>query len=198
MYVIRDFSPLTPMTQSQYNARPVAVDASVSPNSSQAALVDITSSVTSGLKPVVAATAAGWQYDFPGSGEKSLSGALTFDEQILFSTYMPGSTASASQCTVPSVGTNQFYALSVLNGGAGTVLNGAFHVTLAQTGIAPTPTPLMPPAQAATTTTGGATGAAMLPAGTSRPIYFTAGVEMVITSGLSMVQKTYWTESDAQ
>ena len=199
MYVIRDFAPLTAMTQSQYNARPVAVDASVTPSTTQAALSDITSAVTAGSTPVVSATALGWQYDFGGSGEKSLSGTLTFDNQLLFSTYMPGAgTVGAAQCTVPSVGTNTFYDINVSNGGAGTVLNGQFHVTLAQTGIAPSPTPLMPPAVATTGNNASGTAASSGTTSASRPIYFTAGVEMVINSGLSLVQKTYWTESDAQ
>lgn len=198
LYLIRDFSPLTPLTQAQYNALPVAVDASVTASSTQLALADITSAVSAGTTPIVSATGPGWQYDFGGSGEKSLSGTLTFDNQVLFSTYMPGSAASATQCTVPSVGTNQFYVLNVLNGGAGTMLNGQYHVTLAQTGIAPAPTPLMPPAQAPSGSSPSSTAATSGTTSSGRPIYFTAGVEMVINSGLSLVQKTYWTESDAQ
>jgi type IV pilus assembly protein PilY1 len=201
MYVMRDFSPLAALTQAQYNALPVMVDASVTPSSSsaQVALVDITSAVNGGSAPTVAATAPGWQYDFGGTGEKSLSASLTFNSQLLFSTYMPGSAnAAAGQCTLPSVGTNTFYALKVQNGGASSVLNGTFHVTLSQTGIAPAPTPLMPPVAATTGGSGSSTSASSGTSGTTRPIYFTAGVEMVINNGLSLLQKTYWTESDAQ
>jgi type IV pilus assembly protein PilY1 len=199
MYVMRDLSPLAAMTQAQYNALPVMVDASVTASSSQLALVDITSSVNGGSAPTVSATAPGWQYDFGGTGEKSLSATLTFNNQVLFSTYMPGSSsATGGACTLPSVGTNTFYALKVQNGGAGSVLSGAFHVTLSQTGIAPAPTPLMPPVAATAGGGGGSSTSASGTGSTNRPIYFTAGVEMVINSGLSLVQKTYWTESDAQ
>jgi type IV pilus assembly protein PilY1 len=58
--------------------------------------------------------AEGWYITMENSGEKILSTALTFENNIVFTTYQPETTQQTSACQV-SVGTGRFYFLSVVD-----------------------------------------------------------------------------------
>ncbi|MFK7860275.1 MAG: PilC/PilY family type IV pilus protein [Granulosicoccus sp.] len=58
--------------------------------------------------------ASGWFLRLPGTGEKSLSAALTVDNEIMFTTYTPP-TQSNDICTA-TIGSGQIYTLDVFNG----------------------------------------------------------------------------------
>lgn len=55
----------------------------------------------------------GWYMDLEDSGEKVLAGSVTFNNQIVFTSYLPASTLSS--CAA-AVGSGRVYAVSVLNG----------------------------------------------------------------------------------
>ncbi|MPY20993.1 pilus assembly protein [Shewanella sp. YLB-07] len=46
----------------------------------------------------------GWYYGFGGVGEKSLAGASIIEGRVFFTSYVPGDTASSTQCLVSGVG----------------------------------------------------------------------------------------------
>ena len=199
MYVIRDYSPLQPLTQTQYNNYAYAVDAMASASAPAVALIDVTTSVNGGTTPVVPVGSAGWQYDF-GTGEKNLSSVATFNGQLLFNTYTPASVsaaASGSSCTLPSLGTNTFYDLTALSGAAGSLLNGSYSTKLQQTGIAPETTFMFPApgfgerVELGGSSSGGGGG------GQQRQVVCTNGVEILSgCKSFNTVLKTYWTEND--
>ena len=214
MYSIRDFSPLTPLTTAGYAALKVIVDASVTPSSSQQALTDITSAANLGTTPpTVSVSAPGWQYDLDSAtsatGEKVLSQASIFSGEVLFTTYTPASsTTTATACTAPQIGTNRFYALGATNGAQLAALGGT-HITLQQTGIAPTLRFLFPGSSTSisgsSSSSGGgsssSSGSSSSGGGGGGQINFscTAGVEILsICKSFNSVVKTYWTEQDSK
>jgi type IV pilus assembly protein PilY1 len=86
----------------------------------------------------------GWYYDFVSSGEKVLADTLTFNNTILFTTYIPSS-SSTDPCS-PGEGTSRIYALSLLDGQPyvdtdldGTLDENDIYINLAGSGIAPEP-----------------------------------------------------------
>jgi len=92
----------------------------------------------------------GWKFTLPAN-EKVLADSLTFDDSVLFVSFTPDSNAAAT-CSVGR-GTNFLYRVSVINGDP--IVNNldaldpadaddARRDTLAQGGIAPTPTILFP------------------------------------------------------
>jgi len=107
-------------------------------------LTDITGSVT----PVIPAGSPGWKMllDQPGNswvGEKVLSSSVTFNNVILFTTYIPSGTSGGGSCT-PAAGTNRIYEVSVFDGSPVANLNNQHDTNiadrykdLAQVGIAP-------------------------------------------------------------
>lgn len=215
MYAIRDYFPFTPLNQTAYAALSIAVDATAGSGTGYLPLVDITAAASSGATPVVPANSAGWQFDLGGgvsdaNGEKVLSAASTFNNNVLFTTYTPAASANAAaSCSPPQIGTNNFYDLQVVTGAATSALNGQTHVALQQAGIAPPPTFLFPPAAV---TTGGVTytgtlgsiapvgsGGSTAASGKQINLVCTAGVEVLkVCKSFNTVVKTYWTESDAK
>jgi len=59
-------------------------------------------------------SADGWFIKMENLGEKVLSTALTFENKIIFTTYQPETTVSASACQV-SIGTGRFYFMSIID-----------------------------------------------------------------------------------
>ncbi|PWK50918.1 PilC/PilY family type IV pilus protein [Pleionea mediterranea] len=55
----------------------------------------------------------GWYYDFSTIGEKVMGEAVTFNNKILFTTYLPPSLTSACEA---AAGSSRFYAISALDG----------------------------------------------------------------------------------
>ncbi|HEY5623737.1 MAG TPA: hypothetical protein VIV14_08240, partial [Gammaproteobacteria bacterium] len=61
---------------------------------------------------------AGWKIELRDGGwrgEKVLAEARTFNNQIFFTTFTPGTPASANDC-IPSLGTNRLYVVDIFNG----------------------------------------------------------------------------------
>ncbi len=58
--------------------------------------------------------ASGWYIQMENAGEKILSTALTFENNILFTSYQPDTSASTSACQV-SVGTGRYYFMSIVD-----------------------------------------------------------------------------------
>ena len=190
-YSIRDFNPFTALSQSQYNALTVIHDVD---------LVDITNS----LAPTVPAAAVGWKLllEQPGTswvGEKVLTSASTFNNQILFVTYTPNVSGTANTCQ-PSIGLNKFYAMSVLNGAPVANLNNLNNtsitdrsMSLAQTGIAPSLAFLFPAPTQQVDSNGNP-----IPTPTKSSVVCTSGGEVLgVCKRFSSRVKTYWNEADA-
>jgi type IV pilus assembly protein PilY1 len=186
-YSVRDYAPFTALTQAQYSAYTVLHDSD---------LTDITSSVT----PTVPVNSPGWKLllDQPGNawiGEKVLSTASTFNNQILFTTYTPNVSANTDSCQ-PSIGLNKFYAVSLFDGSPVADLNNHNNAdvsdrstSLAQSGIAPSLAFLFP---APSSQNGGG-------AGTQSPVICMSGVEVLgACRNFQSRLKTYWNEADAQ
>jgi type IV pilus assembly protein PilY1 len=100
-------------------------------------------------------TRFGWYYDFQSTGEKVLAEALTFNNVLLFTTYVPPS-GNASACE-PASGKSRLYALNVQDGQPyvdtnydGDIDSSDMFISLNGSGIAPKPQ---------TTTTNGPDGA---------------------------------------
>ena len=61
------------------------------------------------------ALAKGWYIKLPATGEKVLSGVLTLDNELLFTTYIPPSVNTGNICE-PNVGKGRVYSLNIFNG----------------------------------------------------------------------------------
>jgi type IV pilus assembly protein PilY1 len=189
MYAIRDYTPFAPLTSAQYSSLVPLRDAD---------LTDITNSVA----PALPANARGWKLllDVPGGwlGEKVLSPATTLNNQILFTTYTPGG-GGAVACQ-PVLGTNRFYAVSVVDGSPVANLNnqnntaiGDRSTTLAQSGIAPNIAFLFPAPVPATDGSGHT-----IPSSTQSQVLCMSGAEILGScKTFSSRVKTYWKETDA-
>jgi len=104
-YALRDYG-FGRKTQAQFDSLTIIEDGSLTP-------------ITSVSTPVPQGASAGWRFDLTGGpGEKVLAEARTFDNEVIFTTFRPGS--SGTGCT-PAVGTNRVYRMSVFN--AAPVLN---------------------------------------------------------------------------
>ncbi|MEE4245594.1 MAG: hypothetical protein V2I33_09290 [Kangiellaceae bacterium] len=86
----------------------------------------------------------GWYLDFPTNGEKVLAESLTFNNSLLFTTYIPPS-ESTSACD-PASGTSRIYALSLVDGQPyvdvnfdGDIDQSDMFIRLPGAGIAPEP-----------------------------------------------------------
>ena len=88
-YALRDYA-VAPMTQAQFNALPLITDDDLEP---------VTTANTS-----VPHGSAGWRLDLEPS-EKVLAEARTFNNQVLFTTFLP-STEESTSCT-PQLGRNR-------------------------------------------------------------------------------------------
>jgi type IV pilus assembly protein PilY1 len=191
LYAVRDYKPFTALTQAQYDALTVVHDGD---------LTDITASVA----PTIPSGSPGWKLllDMPSSswiGEKVLSSASTFNNEVLFTTYTPGGGGGTVSCQ-PTIGTNKFYAISVFDGSPVANLNNHNNATiddrsttLAQSGIAPSLAFLFPaPAPGAL----GPNGQPLSP--TQSPVVCMSGVEVLgACRNFQSRIKTYWNEADA-
>jgi type IV pilus assembly protein PilY1 len=136
-YSIRDSNVFSTLTQTEYDNYPIITEAT---------LIDV-----SGKKDVVVTkNDNGWMFTMPGS-QKVLSDSVTFDNSVFFVGFTPDNGAAAS-CSA-GLGSNFLYRVSIINGDP--VVNNldtldpadaddARRKTLAQGGIAPSPTILFP------------------------------------------------------
>lgn len=124
-YGIRDKQVFLNLSQSSFDALTPVTDGA-------SGLID----VTGVANPSVPASALGWKLllNQPSwQGEKVLTDSLTFDGNVLFSSFTPiPSAQAASSCTVSGV-KNTFYSINVANGKVET------RTDLMQAGIAPRP-----------------------------------------------------------
>jgi type IV pilus assembly protein PilY1 len=120
-YALRDYSPFTTLTQAQFNTREAAPI-------KEANLVDITDD----LNPTFPPTTAGWRMELrqgnTWEGEKVLAEARTFANRVFFTTFTPGVTATANDCT-PRLGTNRLYVVDIFTGRPVTNLDGSVDET---------------------------------------------------------------------
>jgi type IV pilus assembly protein PilY1 len=102
-YSLRDYQPFT-------------AGASFTPiTENTTTLIDVTTNIT----PTIPAGAAGWKINLESAkGEKVLAEARTFDDQILFTTYLPntGAVPPGSNVCVPRQGSNRLYTVNVRDG----------------------------------------------------------------------------------
>lgn len=104
-YALRDYG-FGRRTQAQFDSLAIIDDSSLTP-------------ITTANTSVPQGASAGWRFELSGGpGEKVLAEARTFNNEIIFTTFRPGS--SGAGCT-PAVGTNRVYRMSVFN--AAPVLN---------------------------------------------------------------------------
>jgi len=104
-YALRDYDVFSTRTQADYNTATPMIDAD---------LVDITDDINA----VVPIGSPGWRFELRDSGwrgEKVLAEARTFNNQIFFTTFRPGGSASANDCQ-PVLGTNRLYVMDIFNG----------------------------------------------------------------------------------
>ncbi len=108
-YALRDYSPFTTLTQTQFNLREATPI-------TEADLIDIRDN----LSPTFAtSTPAGWRMELregnTWKGEKVLAEARTFANRVFFTTFTPGVSATANDCT-PRLGTNRLYVVDLFTG----------------------------------------------------------------------------------
>jgi hypothetical protein len=142
-YALRDYN-VNRMTQAEFNALTPITDASLTP---------VTTANTT-----VASGSNGWRLDLNVGtgwvGEKVLAEARTFNNQVIFSTFRPG---TAVQTCTPQLGTNRVYQMDIFNGAPVMNLDGSVDpttLTISDTfreaagGILSTPTALFVSADA--------------------------------------------------
>jgi type IV pilus assembly protein PilY1 len=197
-YSVRDIiSPFGTLKQTDFNNSqtvPLIRDAEITSNAS---LVDITTTVT----PTIPPGSRGWQLDLNQyglsqnggwDGEKVLSSSTTFNNSIIFTTYTPSSAVVTDPCAGVGAGTNRVYQVNVFNGSPTQPLNSGVPITtadrakdLAQSGIAPQVTMLFLPDASSPSN----------PAKTD--IVLMSGAETVGVLTLNSRQKTYWRDGSA-
>ena len=119
-YALRDYN-VGQMTQAQFDALTVITDASLTP-------------VTT-VNTAVAHGSAGWRLDLNiggWTGEKVLAEARTFNNEVIFSTFMPNSSGTSCQ---PQLGTNRIYQMNIFNGAPVLNLDGSSDPTLTMTDL---------------------------------------------------------------
>jgi type IV pilus assembly protein PilY1 len=175
-FSLRDADVFKTLTQTEYDNYPIITDAD---------LIDV-----SGKKEVVITkNDSGWMFTLPSS-QKVLSDSVTFDDSVFFVGFSPDNNAAAT-CNAGQ-GTNFLYRVSIVNGDP--VVNNldtldpndaddARRTTLAQGGIAPTPTILFPSPDP------GCTGAACAP-----PPIGCVGVECFDPGFANNPVRTLWTQ----
>jgi type IV pilus assembly protein PilY1 len=138
-FSLRDKHVFNQLTQAQYDAITPATDSSLVEVSGQTLVV-------------IAPTDDGWKFTLPAN-QKVLSDSITFDNEVFFVGFSPDSTAGAAANCSSGNGTNFLYRVSVVNGDP--IVNNLDTLdpadsddermdTLAQGGIAPSPTILFP------------------------------------------------------
>jgi hypothetical protein len=115
-YALRDYN-IGPMTQTAFDALTPITDAALTP--------------VTAVNTTVATGSPGWRLDLNlGTGwigEKVLAEARTFNNQVIFSTFRPGTTGVVS-CT-PQLGVNRVYQMNIFNGAPVTNLDGSTDPT---------------------------------------------------------------------
>ncbi|HEX7080019.1 MAG TPA: PilC/PilY family type IV pilus protein [Gammaproteobacteria bacterium] len=119
-YALRDQNPFKSLTQAEFDAReadPIT----------EADLPDIRDIIDSDtLATLLPADADGWRMELREHrasdgdpkvwrGEKVLAEARTFDNKVFFTTFIPGASATANDCT-PRLGTNRLYVVDLFTG----------------------------------------------------------------------------------
>lgn len=97
-YAIRDYTAFKWHTQAEFDAVTPFIDTD---------FVD----ATTNLNATVTSASAGWKIQL-GSGEKVLAEALTFNGEVFFTTFQPGTTGTSC---VPALGINREYRVSLFN-----------------------------------------------------------------------------------
>ena len=100
-YALRDYN-VGPLTQAQYDALTIITDGSLVP------VTTVNTTVPHG--------SAGWRLDLNiggWNGEKVLAEARTFNNEVIFSTFMPSSGGNSCE---PQLGMNRIYQMSIFNG----------------------------------------------------------------------------------
>jgi len=175
-FSIRDPNVFNQLNQSEYDSYTVITDSDLVEISGQTEVV-----VGSGM--------AGWKFTLPGN-QKVLADSVTFDDEVFFVSFTPDTLAAAS-CSAGR-GTNFLYRVKVVNGDP--VVNNldsiapgdediARRTTLAQGGIAPSPTILFPSPES------NCTGAACSP-----PPILCIGVECNEPGFANNPVRTLWTQ----
>lgn len=108
-FALRDYNAFAALTQSQFNARTPITEAD---------LVDVTDDANA----VIPAGSAGWRLRLD-PGEKVLSEARTFNNQIYFTTFTPDA-PDPNDCE-PRLGTNRVYVTNLFNGAPVNNLDGS-------------------------------------------------------------------------
>jgi type IV pilus assembly protein PilY1 len=182
-YALRDYRPLSAMTQTQYDAVVPTLDGD---------LFDVTTNVT----PTIPTASPGWKLAFSQPswrGEKVLAEARTFNKVTLFTTFTPIS-SSATACTVKA-GNNALYLVNALDGSpfsdrdGDSTLESEDRVTpLDQHGIAPEAVILFPSPDDPTKCVGKEC---------SPPPVCIVGVEACGVTFGNDPMKTFWMQKDA-
>jgi type IV pilus assembly protein PilY1 len=212
-YAIRDYLMFDKFDQNYYdNTAPKPIEDNSTTTTT--GLIDVTTFNTSTkMFPTVPATALGWyiQLNQPSwAGEKVLSSASTFNDQILFTSYIPNTTVSTDPC-LPGLGTNRLYVVSAFDGTpvsdfAGQNNQSATdrYTTLSQTGIAPQVTFLFPETETTPPDGGGGTdpGGGTKPPDKNpplkQPVVCMSGAEVLgVCKDFNSRVKTYWSEKNA-
>jgi type IV pilus assembly protein PilY1 len=114
-YALRDYAPFLTRSQAAYD--------SLTPMT-EADLVDVTTNINA----VVPAGSAGWLMRLNDAGawvgEKVLTEARTFNNQVFFTTFKPGSGVASNGC-LPVLGTNTLYVVDLLTGAPVNNLDGS-------------------------------------------------------------------------
>jgi type IV pilus assembly protein PilY1 len=113
-YALRDYNTAA-MTQTQFDSLTPITDASLTP------VTTVNTSVPNG--------SPGWRLDLNiggWSGEKVLAEARTFNNDVIFSTFKPGTSGNSCE---PQLGTNRLYQMSIFNGAPVTNLDGSADAT---------------------------------------------------------------------
>jgi type IV pilus assembly protein PilY1 len=185
-YSLRDYQPFTKFTQAEYGSRTVLTDTDLS---------DITDINTGAVR--VPEGKPGWRLELrlPGgfAGEKVLAESRTFNNAVLFPTYLPqGGTAGCGP-----LGGNRVYAVSVLDGQPIIDINrdgrtepSDRYTDLAQGGIAPEVSFFFLPKELQGGTGGGQGSADP----NRRPVLCSVGLEVLpnLCRDAGTAVRTYW------
>lgn len=119
-YMIKDYNINSPVLDASgipvYDPDAIIYDDSETP-SDTTQLIDITSNAQPEFSTIV--NRSGWVIDFTKSGEKVINPAITADNKIYFTTYIPENEAVSALSCVPNsqLGKSRLYSVSLLNGG---------------------------------------------------------------------------------
>ena len=113
-YALRDYN-VGPLTQAQYDALTITTDSRLVP------VTTVNTTVPHG--------SPGWRLDLNiggSSGEKVLAEARTYNNHVIFSTFMPSTGSNSCQ---PQIGINRIYEMNIFNGSPVQNLDGSAEPT---------------------------------------------------------------------